>query len=333
MSELSENAKYPANNKNDVLQFDIKLENLWNDMKFSRQQPSDMHALRAYLYDSFGWRYRGKSVPPPGLHLLSATNMIHSASQLWQCDGHLSGEGFRGMHFDIHEVFARKVDGALGPMEVGRDFSGLLIALRHRTSFMSRTIVKHDRGPLNPRAIDGMKRVGLVDSVFESRFEVYSDDQVESRALLTPDFMERLLQMDSHPRYSNMQLGFISGRVYLALPIRDVVRFGCDRQSISPEQAASNVMGEMQTVFEILGDVDELQASAGYRASDKDVQSGRREWYNERVSRVEAHVETAVKNGILSGKPIPAWMTAEAYDWVDPRLHGMLRPIFWGSDD
>jgi len=300
-------------------------------MKFSHEKPSDMHALRAYLYDSFQWRYRGKSVPPPGLHLLSAANMIHSASRLWQCDGHLSGEGFRGIHFDIHEVFARELDKPLLQTEDMQapdyGFGGLLIALRHRTSFLSRTIVKHDRGPLNKKMVDGMKRVGLVDAAFEDRFEVYSDDQVESRALLTPDFMERLMRMDAHPRYARMQVGFIAGRMYVALPVGDIVRFGCDSLCISPEQAAAKVIGEMETAFEILGDVDVLQASAG-RKAEEELQEERQAWYADRVTEVESHVADAIEKGILTGAPIPSWMTADAYEVIDSRLHGMLRPRF-----
>jgi len=280
-------------------------------MKFSRQNPSDLHPLRTYLYDSFDWRYRGKSVPPPGLHLLSATRMISSPSQLWRCDGHLSGEGFRGLQFDVHEVFARPAElptaQGLAQIECGvSGFEGLLIALRLKMSFLSRTIVQHDRGPLNPKTVDGMKRVGLGEPHFEDRFEVYSDDQVESRALLTLDFMERLLEMDQHPRYRNIQLGFIAGRMYVAIPSRDILRFGCDTKCISPEQAAAKVIGEMETVFEVLGDIDVLQASAGRKCSDA-IKVEREAWYAERVADVEARVVQAMNAGILSGAPIPDW--------------------------
>lgn len=302
-------------------------------MKFSHQNPSDLHPLRTYLYDSFDWRYRGKSVPPPGLHLLSATRMISSPSQLWKCDGHLSGEGFRGLHFDIHEVFAREIEKSdiqqakddAGLYQAG--FRGLLVALRHKTSFLSRTIVKHDRGAFNSKTVDGMKRVGLGESVFENRFEVYSDDQVEGRALLTPDFMERLLKMDEHPRYRHIQIGFIAGRIYVALPVGDIVRFGSDETCISPEQAAAKVIGEMETMFEILGDIDVLQASAGRKTEDE-VFVERRAWYADKVAGVETVVQTAIDKGVLTGAPIPNWMTAEAYNLIDPMLHGMLKPRF-----
>jgi len=284
-------------------------------MKFSRQNPSDLHPLRSYLYDSFGWRYRGKSVPPPGLHLLSATRMISSPSQLWRCDGHLSGEGFRGLQFDIHEVFARQAElpiaQGLAQLENGASgFEGLLIALRHKTSFLSRTIVQHDRAFLNPKAVDGMKRVGLAEPNF-----------------LTLDFMERLLEIDRHPRYRNIQLGFIAGRIYVAIPSRDILRFGCDTTCIAPEQAAAKVIGEMKAIFEILGDIDVLQASAGRKCPDA-IKVEREAWYEERAAGVDARVEQAINAGILTGAPIPDWMTDDAYELIDPRLHGLLSPRF-----
>lgn len=298
-------------------------------MKFSYEHPSDLHALRTYLYDSFDWRYRGKSIPPPGLHLLSAARMIFSQSQLWKCDGHVSGEGFRGLHFDMHEVFAQEVEQTQseGVLPLASDFKGLLIALRHKTSFLSRTIVKHDFGPLNTKTVDGMNRVGLLDSAFEARFEVYSDDQVESRALLTPDFMERLLEMDRNPRYANIQIGFVAGKMYIALPLGTRARFGSDVTHMTPKQAAAQVIAEMQTVFEILGDADVLQASAG-RKTDAAIQIERQAWYDERVSTVENYVTAAVEAGILSGAPMSKWVTEDAYDLIDPMLHGMLHPRF-----
>jgi len=43
-----------------------------------------------------------------------------------------------------------------------------------------------------------MKRVGLVDPVFEKIFEAYGTDQVEARYLLTPTFMQRLVRLFCH---------------------------------------------------------------------------------------------------------------------------------------
>ena len=40
------------------------------------------------------------------------------------------------------------------------------------------------------------KRVRLEDPVFEDRFNVYSDDQVEARYILTPKIMNRIVELE-----------------------------------------------------------------------------------------------------------------------------------------
>jgi hypothetical protein len=52
------------------------------------------------------------------------------------------------------------------------------------------------RQSLGGAAPSGLQRVGLVDSEFERRFEVYSNDQVESRVLLDPVEIERWVRLD-----------------------------------------------------------------------------------------------------------------------------------------
>jgi hypothetical protein len=61
----------------------------------------------------------------------------------------------------------------------------------------SRTVIAPDAGLANRlQQPKGMERVRLVDPRFEKLFEVYSTDQTEARALLTPVLMERLTALD-----------------------------------------------------------------------------------------------------------------------------------------
>ena len=43
----------------------------------------------------------------------------------------------------------------------------------------------------------GLRKVGLEDPHFEKIFEVFGDDQVEARAILTPVFMEELVALET----------------------------------------------------------------------------------------------------------------------------------------
>ena len=73
-------------------------------------------------------------------------------------------------------------------------FQGLLLIYRFPKPFGGRTLVLPDRGWLGNKLAGHRygERVRLEDPRFEELYEVFSDDQVEARYLLTPGFMERL---------------------------------------------------------------------------------------------------------------------------------------------
>ena len=64
--------------------------------------------------------------------------------------------------------------------------------------FKGKTVVRKDSGIIGnwfKKKFSSLKNVKLEDPNFEKMFEVYSDDQVESRYLLTVTFMERLKEL------------------------------------------------------------------------------------------------------------------------------------------
>lgn len=70
------------------------------------------------------------------------------------------------------------------------DFKGIFVKVKIPKNFQGTTVVRAERkGNSTPK---GLKRVQLEDPEFEKIFNVYSDDQIEARYLLTTAFMERL---------------------------------------------------------------------------------------------------------------------------------------------
>ena len=59
--------------------------------------------------------------------------------------------------------------------------------------------------------------VKLENTEFESEFAVYSDDQIESRYILSPSLMEKILSFKKQTN-KNIQLSFIDSRLYVAIP-------------------------------------------------------------------------------------------------------------------
>lgn len=76
-------------------------------------------------------------------------------------------------------------------------FDGVIVILSMNKKFKGQTVVKKDYGWLGNKFTcpSGLQRLRLEDPVFERKFEVYSDNQIEARYLLTTAFMERLLRL------------------------------------------------------------------------------------------------------------------------------------------
>lgn len=60
---------------------------------------------------------------------------------------------------------------------------------------LKKLLINLKRKVLQSKRFDGLKPVDLEDRHFESLFQVFSDDQVESRFILTTAFMERLISL------------------------------------------------------------------------------------------------------------------------------------------
>lgn len=101
-------------------------------------------------------------------------------------------------------------------------FSGLFVLYSMNKRFSGRTVVcSAFRAPSNWGFGDGgwLERVELEDPIFEQRFEVFADDQIESRYLLTPAFMQRLTAVADDFATDSMQAAFYDNQLLLMIPL------------------------------------------------------------------------------------------------------------------
>ncbi|MEM1390377.1 MAG: DUF3137 domain-containing protein, partial [Pseudomonadota bacterium] len=76
-------------------------------------------------------------------------------------------------------------------------FNGQCLRFKFHKDFLGETLVTRDSGIFNVFGRGGdFERVKLESPQFESAFEVYSTDQVEARYILTPDLMQRLVELE-----------------------------------------------------------------------------------------------------------------------------------------
>lgn len=101
-------------------------------------------------------------------------------------------------------------------------FEGVIVQVGLKNRLLGETVIIRDAGAigniLESLRGQGGQRVALVDPEFERMYEVYSNDQVMARALLQPDFMERLKALARDERFGKAFAVASDANLTLVLP-------------------------------------------------------------------------------------------------------------------
>ncbi len=73
-------------------------------------------------------------------------------------------------------------------------FNGVIVKLDMNKSFKGNTVI-YPNSLMHSSPATGLVHTELEDTVFEKKYDVFTDDEVEARYLITPSFMERLNKM------------------------------------------------------------------------------------------------------------------------------------------
>lgn len=210
--------------------------------------------LTGRICDFLGFEYlmRGFDFPVDRFHAL-----VPPFRQA-RLEDRISGE-HRGIAFTLCEA-------RLSPRSGGKDggdrtvFSGVLLKLDSRSHFRGETVLTPDwgqRGNLVERLRQQGRRVALEGVQFEDAFEVYSTDQLEARRILSPLFMEKVMNLaERMGRRKGVALAFAENQVLLAIRYaRSEGRFEAGHVFASVgdwEERALKVVGELQDVLQII---------------------------------------------------------------------------------
>ena len=135
-------------------------------------------------------------------------------------------------------------------------FGGICILFEMNKRFKGRTVVLKDRGAIGNamNKIPGLQNVKLEDSKFEKFFEVYSDDQVEARYLLTTGFMERMLRLRDLYGGKSIQFCFDNNTLLLAIPTnQNMFEANSFFRTNTDKKKIDLVFEQFYTVFSIVG--------------------------------------------------------------------------------
>lgn len=113
---------------------------------------------------------------------------------------------YKNINYEICETSFYYTTGTGKNSSTRTVFKGVMIKLDMNKSFTGNTVIRPDTlKHASPAA--NLKHTTLEDVVFEKKFDVFTDDEVEARYLITPSFMERL---------NNMKTAFSADRVSCA---------------------------------------------------------------------------------------------------------------------
>jgi len=206
-----------------------------------------------------------------------------------------------------------------------RGFQGVVISLPHHSRFMGRTIIRRDMGKLNPPVVQDLNRVGFASSKFEKLFEVFSDDQVEARFLITPDFMERLIDFSEDYLGRNVQCAFLGDKFHVTIDIDDRFDFSRDLNSTNYQDASTAIINEVGSIFYLLEKLQTLQARVGAKGSEA-VDKERGIYYRGLIDNLMPAVKGA-EDKFDSTNPVFKDMQ-HVLPFFCESLHGLLLPRF-----
>lgn len=136
-------------------------------------------------------------------------------------------------------------------------FKGQCLRLDFHKTFYGRTLVTRDAGFFNRfgGGGKGMQRAGLEDPTFEKIFEVYTTDQVESRYLLTPDVMQKFVDLEHVFKGGKLKACFDGGECLITVQGGNLFEPGSMFKPLDSSDRVRELLEDFNAVFNIIDEI------------------------------------------------------------------------------
>lgn len=211
-----------------------------------------------------GWEFAESVMEPPELDPLIENGLLPKRYDRVAFEDKMWGKA-HGADFEALECHMEREDrDSDGDTRWVTVFRGSLMALDFHRKFLGRTVVLRDKGFFNRKKKGDMKRVGLVDPKFEKIFEAYSTDQVEARVILTPTFMQRLVDLEESVDGKKIRFAFLDDLLLIAVETPNRFEAGSMNVPITDPKRTQDILDEVSAVYNL---VDGLMKPAERRRS------------------------------------------------------------------
>lgn len=132
-------------------------------------------------------------------------------------------------------------------------FRGQCLRFKFHKTFLGRTLVTRDAGFFNRFGGGrGMEIAKLEDPVFEKAFSVFTTDQVESRFILTPDFMQRLVDLEEAFHGGKLRCAFEGGEILIAVQGGNLFEPGSLFTPLDNPARVRDLLNDFAAVFHLI---------------------------------------------------------------------------------
>ena len=131
-------------------------------------------------------------------------------------------------------------------------FQGILIHVEFPQRFLGRTVMARSGWWKRGKDADELKKVDLISRELNESFTVYSNDQVEARAILSPDRMERLIALERYFSGGKLRGVFDSGHMTLALEAPDQFEAGSIFEPLVDPRRFASALSELGLVCDLI---------------------------------------------------------------------------------
>ena len=210
-----------------------------------------------------GWTFSADATKEPDLELLAAYGLLPKGYKKtvkgtinWNSgkrasfEDQMSGQAHGADFTSVETHLERKSDDKRKTV-----FRGQVMTLTFPRKFLGTTVVLRDKGMFQRKKKGAMKRVGLVDPVFEKIFEAYSTDQVESRYLLDPVFMQKLVDLERSVDGKNIRFGFIEGQLLIVVETPNRFEAGSMLTPLTSPTRTQKILDEVGAVYDVVDGV------------------------------------------------------------------------------
>jgi hypothetical protein len=226
--------------------------------------------LNTAIAEALDLRYAEKPAEPSRFRTFRDYDLLPSSDRR-AFEDHFSGER-EGCDFELYEAHLEQKRRSNKRTYYVTVFRGVLIRITFPRKVEGVTVITRDMGWFNGLGALGrsfgsnkLERIGLVDPRFERIFEVYGDDQVLARYMLTPSFMERLLALEEALHGKHVRALFDAdsgqGELLIAAETGDFFEIGTMSRPLADQSRVQSLVGELT---QVLGLIDLLVEPAKF---------------------------------------------------------------------